>query len=68
MKISDGKACGEKKTLFDFFVELKDPRIERNKRHDFMDIIAMAICAVIANANFDFPCYGLPFSRISRLS
>jgi predicted transposase YbfD/YdcC len=51
MIISDGKTCGDKRTLFDFFVELEDPRIERNQRHNFMDIIAMAICAVIANAN-----------------
>jgi predicted transposase YbfD/YdcC len=30
---------------------LKDPRIERNKRHLLTDIITMAICAVIGNAN-----------------
>lgn len=46
VRINEGK-----KTLFDFFINLDDPRIERNLRHNFMDIIVMAICAVIANAN-----------------
>ena len=41
----------EKKTLFDHFANLEDPRIDRNLKHNLMDIIAMAICAVIANAN-----------------
>src|SRR5262245_35830545 len=30
---------------------LKDPRIERNKRHLLIDIITIAICAVIGNAD-----------------
>jgi hypothetical protein len=35
-------------TLLDYFGELDDPRIERNKRHLLLDIIAIAICAVIS--------------------
>src|SRR5436190_15716750 len=30
---------------------LKDPRIDRCKRHLFLDIITMALCAVIGGAN-----------------
>jgi predicted transposase YbfD/YdcC len=30
---------------------LKDPRIDRNKRHLLLDIITIAVCAVIAGAN-----------------
>jgi Transposase len=40
-----------KKTLFEHFSELEDPRLARNLRHDFIDIITISICAVIANAN-----------------
>jgi len=43
--------CNNKKTLFEHFFELEDPRIERNMKHNMMDIITIAICAVIANAN-----------------
>lgn len=32
------------------FSNLPDPRVERTKRHDLIDIIAMAICAVISGA------------------
>jgi predicted transposase YbfD/YdcC len=37
--------------LIYFFRDLEDPRLGRNIRHNFSDIITMAICAVIANAN-----------------
>jgi predicted transposase YbfD/YdcC len=30
---------------------LKDPRIDRRKRHNLLDVIAIALCAVIAGAN-----------------
>jgi predicted transposase YbfD/YdcC len=30
---------------------LKDPRIDRNKRHSLLDIITIAVCAVIAGAD-----------------
>lgn len=39
------------KSLFEHFSELKDHRIDRNIKHNLMDIITIAICAVIANAN-----------------
>jgi predicted transposase YbfD/YdcC len=32
------------------FADLKDPRIERSKQHDLMDIVVIAICAVICGA------------------
>lgn len=33
------------------FGELKDPRIDRTKRHKLLDIVAIAICATIAGAD-----------------
>ncbi len=33
------------------FARLKDPRVERNKRHQLVDIIVIALCAVITGAN-----------------
>ena len=33
------------------FRELDDPRLERTRRHDLLDIIAIAICAVICGAD-----------------
>ena len=41
----------DKKPLLEHFSELEDPRIDRNIKHNMMDIITIAICAVIANAN-----------------
>jgi predicted transposase YbfD/YdcC len=41
----------DRKSLLEHFSELEDPRIERNMKHNMMDVIAIAICAVIANAN-----------------
>ena len=37
--------------LISIFSVLKDPRIDRTKRHDLMDIIAIAICAVVCGAD-----------------
>lgn len=34
-----------------FFTSLPDPRVERTKRHALLDIIAIAVCAVIAGAD-----------------
>lgn len=34
-----------------YFATLPDPRIERTKRHQLLDIVAIAICAVIAGAD-----------------
>ncbi len=33
--------------LLDHFEALEDPRIERSKRYSLLDIITIAICAVI---------------------
>ena len=33
--------------IMDYFQELADPRIDRCKRHQLLEIIAIAICAVI---------------------
>jgi predicted transposase YbfD/YdcC len=43
-----------------FFADLPDPRIERTKRHQLLDIITIAVCAVIAGADsfVDIEQYG----------
>lgn len=38
------------KSLFDSLQEIADPRIERTKRHLLVDILVIAICAVICGA------------------
>ena len=38
-------------SLIGIFSVPKDPRIDRTKRHDLMDIIAIAICAVVCGAD-----------------
>src|SRR5215472_2777448 len=38
-------------SLGKYLRRLKDPRIERNKRHRLIDIITIAVCAVIGNAD-----------------
>ena len=40
-----------KKTIADYFVDVEDPRIERTKRHQLIDVITIAICAVICGAD-----------------
>jgi predicted transposase YbfD/YdcC len=44
-----------------FFGDLKDPRMERTRRHNLLDIISIAICAVICGADgwLDMQAYGL---------
>ena len=37
---------GLRRSLMDYFEDLKDPRVERSKRHSLLDIITIAICAV----------------------
>jgi hypothetical protein len=43
-----------KRELTSLFIKhfscIKDPRIERTKRHQLLDILAIAICAVISGA------------------
>ncbi len=38
-------------TVTDHFAELTDPRIERSKEHKLIDIVTIAICAVICGAD-----------------
>lgn len=40
-----------KRTIADHFADIKDPRIERTKQHKLIDIITIAICAVICGAD-----------------
>lgn len=40
-----------KRAIADYFVDIEDPRIERTKRHKLLDIITIAICAVICGAD-----------------
>ena len=40
-----------KQTIVDYFVDVEDPRIERTKRHHLIDVITIAICAVICGAD-----------------
>jgi len=51
----------EKKTPFiEYFSIIPDPRVDRAKRHLLVDIIAIAICAVISGADqwIDIEAYG----------
>jgi predicted transposase YbfD/YdcC len=34
-----------------YFAEIEDPRVERTRRHELLDIIVIAICAVISGAD-----------------
>ena len=42
---------GQGASIMDHFRNSEDPRIERSKRHQLLDIIAIAICAVICGAD-----------------
>jgi len=42
---------GTEITLTEHFSELEDPRIDRSKRHELLDILIIAICAVICGAD-----------------
>ena len=41
---------GQGAPVMDYFQDLGDPRIERSKRHRLLDIVAIAVCAVICGA------------------
>ena len=49
-----------KTTIAEHFGEIDDPRVERTKRHKLIDIITIAICAVICGADtwVDIENYG----------
>ena len=38
-------------SILDHFADLDDPRVERTRRHKLVDIIAIAICAIICGAD-----------------
>ncbi len=38
-------------TIADHFLEMEDPRVDRTKRHKLIDILTIAICAVICGAD-----------------
>ena len=38
------------RSLLHAFAKLKDPRMDRTKKHSFPDILALAICIVICSA------------------
>ena len=38
-------------SILDHFADLDDPRVERTRRHQLVDIIAIAICATICGAD-----------------
>ena len=42
---------GESASIMDSFEALEDPRIDRCKRHQLLDIIVIAICATICGAD-----------------
>ncbi len=48
-------------TIADHFIEIEDPRVERTRQHKLIDIITIAICAVICGAEgwTDIETYGL---------
>lgn len=47
-------------TIADYFGEMDDPRVERTKQHKLIDLITIAICAVICGADtwVDIEAYG----------
>ncbi len=49
-----------KKSIYEYFSELEDPRVDRTKRHKLIDIIIITICAVICSADtwVDIEAYG----------
>ncbi len=38
-------------SLAHHFADLTDPRIDRSRLHELLDIVAIAICAVVAGAD-----------------
>ena len=38
-------------SIADHFAQMSDPRVERTRRHKLIDIITIAICAVICGAD-----------------
>lgn len=57
----DGKNC----SLIDHFVGIEDPRVDRMKLHKLIDIIVIALCAMIAGCDTcdEFEIFGNSLSR-----
>ena len=55
-------------TIADHFFELEDPRIERTKHHQLIDIITLSLCAVICGADtwVDIESYGRSSIRMVK--
>lgn len=53
-------AANTSAALVDHFADLTDPRVERSRRHDLLDILALAVCAVLSNCDSyeDIELYG----------
>ncbi len=53
-------AANTSAALVDHFANLNDPRVERSRRHDLLDILALTICAVLSNCDSyeDIELYG----------
>lgn len=41
-----------KTAIYEFFSDIEDPRVERQKRHKLIDIITITICAVISGVEY----------------
>ena len=37
-------------SLIEQFSELKDPRVQKNKKHELIDVIVLCVCAVVSGA------------------
>ena len=55
-------------TIADHFSDLEDPRIERTKHHQLIDIITLSLCAVICGADtwVDIESYGRSSIRMVK--
>jgi len=51
-------------TIADHFSAIDDPRIERNKQHKLIDIITIAICAVICGSETWVDIRNLRFNQV----
>ena len=38
-------------SLIEHFAKLQDPRVDRNKKHELIDVIVLCVCAVVSGAN-----------------
>ena len=38
-------------SLIEHFAKLEDPRVDRNKKHELIDVIVLCVCAVASGAN-----------------